>query len=442
MKSTFFIACTLLFLFSCKLEPTDNNYINVPKDFTTIQSAINASVDGDTILVAPGTYYENINFNGKNITLASKFILEGNEQYIYSTIIDGSDKASVVTFENGETENAALIGFTIQNGKAYWGEDQESNPWQWHGGGILCYQSDPTLSFLNVVNNKAHTGAGLALYNSNSIINNIRIKNNKCIANYFGSSGDGGGIWAGGSYLFISDATISQNPAEGGSAISAHSDSSVINNATIFSNISGSSTVESYGRTFFKNIKIINNKVWDEFPDHYAGTGINGGGFSLENCIIANNGKWGIRAGGWYGSDEGSFFNISNTIILNHDIGLTISGINFNIQNCIFNNAIEFYLYPIEIDYGVFVNSILNISYSNILDIDQLVVNEEEPKSIVNFTNGNISIDPLFVDPDNGDFHLQSNSPCIDTGNPDTQYNDIDGSPNDMGAYGGPGGDW
>ncbi len=52
--------------------------------------------------------------------------------------------------------------------------------------------------------------------------------------------------------------------------------------------------------------------------------------------------------------------------------------------------------------------------------------------------NGNISADPLFVDPENGDFSLKSDSPCLNTGNPDPMYHDPDGSRNDMGAYGGP----
>lgn len=53
-------------------------------------------------------------------------------------------------------------------------------------------------------------------------------------------------------------------------------------------------------------------------------------------------------------------------------------------------------------------------------------------------TNGNISSDPDFFDLDNGDFHLNINSPCIDAGNPAFQYNDYDGTRNDMGAFGGP----
>jgi hypothetical protein len=51
---------------------------------------------------------------------------------------------------------------------------------------------------------------------------------------------------------------------------------------------------------------------------------------------------------------------------------------------------------------------------------------------------GSISADPLFVDPPD-DYHLDIGSPCIDTGNPATEYNDPDGTRNDMGAYGGPG---
>ncbi len=52
---------------------------------------------------------------------------------------------------------------------------------------------------------------------------------------------------------------------------------------------------------------------------------------------------------------------------------------------------------------------------------------------------GAISQNPLFIDPENHDYHLQAGSPCIDAGDPDPIYNDPDGTRNDMGAYGGPG---
>lgn len=48
---------------------------------------------------------------------------------------------------------------------------------------------------------------------------------------------------------------------------------------------------------------------------------------------------------------------------------------------------------------------------------------------------GDISVNPEFVDETSGNYHLNDNSPCIDAGNPDTQYNDPDGSRNDIGRY-------
>lgn len=52
---------------------------------------------------------------------------------------------------------------------------------------------------------------------------------------------------------------------------------------------------------------------------------------------------------------------------------------------------------------------------------------------------GNINQNPLFAGPASGDFHLQAGSPCVNTGDPAAAYNDPDSTPNDMGAYGGPG---
>jgi len=64
--------------------------IHVPAEQSTIQTGINAACDGDTVLVAEGTYFENIRFKGKAITVASQFISSGDEAHINNTIIDGS----------------------------------------------------------------------------------------------------------------------------------------------------------------------------------------------------------------------------------------------------------------------------------------------------------------------------------------------------------------
>lgn len=100
-------------------------------DFTTIQEGINASTDTDTVLVYPGTYFENLDFNGKNITLCSLELTTGNPQYVSTTIIDGQRQESCIRIHNGETD-ARIQGFTIQNGLGtlFWSED---------GGGILLH---------------------------------------------------------------------------------------------------------------------------------------------------------------------------------------------------------------------------------------------------------------------------------------------------------------
>lgn len=85
------------------------NTIKVPTDQPTIQAAINAAHTGDTILVAPGTYFENIDFKGKAITVISS---DGAAK----TIIDGGAKTSTVIFKTSELRNSVLSGFTVQNG--------------------------------------------------------------------------------------------------------------------------------------------------------------------------------------------------------------------------------------------------------------------------------------------------------------------------------------
>lgn len=86
-----------------------------PANFNKIQNAINACMNGDTVLVKPGTYYENINFNGKNIILTSTDPNDPN--IVQSTIIDGRNLNSVVKFAGTETETCKLRGFTITHGK-------------------------------------------------------------------------------------------------------------------------------------------------------------------------------------------------------------------------------------------------------------------------------------------------------------------------------------
>ncbi len=154
--------------------------IHVPGDYLTIQEAINTSVDGDTIEVHPGTYNENINFNGHSIILASLFLPFGDSSAISSTIIDGNLMGSAVTFENGEDRTAVITGFTIRNGLAL------------SGGGIYCSNSNPTISNNIIMGNSAFEGGGVSCDGANPTITNNTITGNT-------ADSLGGGIFCGNS---------------------------------------------------------------------------------------------------------------------------------------------------------------------------------------------------------------------------------------------------
>ena len=86
----------------------------VPSEYSRIQEAINACENGDTVLVAPGVYFETINFSGKDITVTGT---DPNDPKVVGyTVLNGDDDGTVVTFENGETSAAVLTGFTLTGG--------------------------------------------------------------------------------------------------------------------------------------------------------------------------------------------------------------------------------------------------------------------------------------------------------------------------------------
>src|SRR5690348_7053530 len=108
--SMWIFRCALVCL-GCAALAYAQTTINVPADQPTIQAAINAAQPGDTVLVAPGTYFENINFQGKSITVASS---SGPEV----TTIDGGNLDTVVNFPPEAGAGATLRGFTITHGQA------------------------------------------------------------------------------------------------------------------------------------------------------------------------------------------------------------------------------------------------------------------------------------------------------------------------------------
>ena len=193
--------------------------------FATIQHGIDAATDGDTVLVHPGVYRENINFNGKNITVGSLFVITGDDEYILQTVIDGNRNGSVVTFANGEEATAKLSGFTIVNGYAS-GTSYPGNS----GGGIFCLNSSPTLTHLKVSDNEAvGEGGGLYFAHCSSTVQDVIIANNL-------AGGGGGGIRYSDGSVSLENAVVTHNSALAGSGIQFYHAEGTVRNALIADN--------------------------------------------------------------------------------------------------------------------------------------------------------------------------------------------------------------
>ena len=114
MRISLFLVLGVLSIFALPLLATT---IHVPGDYATIQQGINAAVNGDTVLVAAGTYTESLDYNGKSIIVIS---LEGP----LSTIITNNPSIDLIVFDEFETHESVLEGFTLQGGRmAIWCKD-------------------------------------------------------------------------------------------------------------------------------------------------------------------------------------------------------------------------------------------------------------------------------------------------------------------------------
>ena len=142
-------------------------------DYTTIQAGINEATTGDTVLVWPGTYFENVDYNSKSITVASLYLITLDEDYISTTSIDGSMNGSCVTIISSTEPNTVLCGFTIQYGSGY----SEYR----RGGGIYINDSQLNIDHCYIVNCFARSGGGVYCKNSFVKLSGSLITKNKAL---------------------------------------------------------------------------------------------------------------------------------------------------------------------------------------------------------------------------------------------------------------------
>ncbi len=372
------------------------NTINVPGDQPTIQGAINAANNGDTVLVAPGTYYENINFKGKAITVTSS---AGAAQ----TIIDGGGIAPVVTFDTNETSSSTLSGFTLQNGTSTFNS-------LYTGGGVFVYFTSPTIKSNIIQNNTSCGGAGIGVYYGSPVIQGNTIQNNSTAAC---SGGGGQGISVGGPSSaqiignIIRNNTISHGIC-GGISIGGESSPSLRNN-TINGNVAGA--IGDSG-TVGGGLCILNLSLPTSLP---------GRAVIVQNLIYGNSIYGGpVRGGGGIyafvaAGAQPTFVN--NTIMGNSSAsqGSAVYITGYDDQAQFFNNLL------------------IGADGTNAVYCDGSY--DQTPPSFTNNdgysatgtgfqgtclgevgANANISADPLFMNRASGDFHLQITSPARDAG--------------------------
>ncbi len=139
---------------------------------------------------------------------------------------------------------------------------------------------------------------------------------------------------------------------------------------------------------------------------------------SISNNIIVDSTKFGTGIS----MTNSSNISVTNNTILSHGKGITEKGSTATFNNNIISG---------NSDYGIQISNTSQLNYN---DVWGNYFNYGGIDPGVN----DISQNPMFVDSAKGNFRLLSISPCINAGNPDVTYNDLDGTRNDIGAYGGP----
>ena len=140
-------------------------------DFTEIQAAVDSASNGDTVLVYPGRYFENVILDHKNIVLGSLTLTTGNQQFIKQTIVDGNKIGRCIKIFQCES-SVEICGFTITNGKASGGGNDQ-------GGGVRIFYSIAKVIHCVVDSNLATAyGGGIGCQDSEVFLSGVTIKDN------------------------------------------------------------------------------------------------------------------------------------------------------------------------------------------------------------------------------------------------------------------------
>ncbi len=380
------IAVTVL-LAAAVVPVTSAGIINVPADQPTIQAGIVAAMNGDEIVVAPGTYFETINFLGKTITVRSS----GGTDV---TTIDAQRTGTVVTCDNGEGTDTVLEGFTITGGMSAL------------GAGMRNANSSPTVTACTFIGNSSVNGGGM--FNSGSAtVTNCTFSGNSAIGEFVG----GGGMYNGLGSPTVTNCSFTGNTADG-------------SNATGGGMFNGGSNPMVTNCSFTANTAAYRGGGMYNFSDSSP---------MVTSCTFDAN-VAGVSGGGMWNS-SGSSPTVTNCMFSGNraDFGGGMRNVSAaSVRNCTFTGN--------EATDACISNSATGNAIANSVIWDNCPSQIIGP-GVVAYSaveggwpgTGNTNADPQFVDPAGGDFHLLPGSPCIDAANnlfvPAGITTDLDGNP-------------
>ncbi len=402
--------------------------IHVPDDYTTIQEAIDAAIDGEAVIVDDGEYTgdgnRDLDFLGKAIIVRSE---NGPANCIINCEGTEEDPHRGFYFHSGETAVAVVEGFTTRNGCV-----TNDSPDGAKGGGICIQGSSPTIRDC-VIENSSAIGLGqgqgfgggvMSMNEASPTFENCIIQNNLARNKTYPEIGGGGMMCAQGGSVMLINCDIVGNAAAADVGIEAY-DGGIgcqfgthldLINCTITDNtatVKGGIGIEQPGATAtIVDCVIANNTA--ELAAGGMGCNSGAGPATLINCMFLNN-----AGGEWYGGGLVCRYGdvtLTNCMFVGNategkggGMFVQLNGI-ADVANCIFwdNSA------PEGAQIGGDSYSEITVSYSDVLGSEEGVYCAS---CTLNWKSGNIDADPLFVDDEAGDYHLSAGSPCIDAGN-------------------------
>ncbi len=393
-------------------------------EYPTIQAAIDASSNGDVVIVSEGIYSgpgnRDLNFGGRAITVRSTDPNDPN--VVAATVIDAGgtelENHRGFLFESGEGPDAVVAGLTIQNGYAV------------SAGGILIESSSPTITKCTIASNTGTGGVcagGIMCWLANPMIEYCTITGNSGL----GPALACGGIVTRESSPTIAYCTITDNFAEGygGGGCSYLYSNPLFTNCLVANNYAAidGGGIETWWST---SVRVYNCTITGNVAHFYGGgldtcTDTN---LDIRNCTITNNvllepNGYGAGVTCW----KSSTVNLDNCIIWN----------NSSAHGSQITMGSEFLLDTPETVCTLTLNHCIVRNEPNDIYVD--------PFDVLIWGEGTVDDDPQFVDADgpdddpntwaDNDFHLSPSSPGVDGGDPNGDYAgqvDIDGHPRVM----------